>query len=88
MKNLLKKLTVLLALLICCSSTLFACGDDEDDWNSDATYTIQYALDEGTKTINVKNGELYSMESIPIKTGYDFKGLFDASVGGTKFVDS
>ena len=50
------------------------------------TYTIQYTDDAGTHTLEVEDGSLYSLESIPRREGYDFIGLFDAEVGGTQYV--
>lgn len=52
------------------------------------TYTIQYADDEGIHTLGVTQGELYSISSVPQKTGYEFLGLYDAEVGGTQYVNS
>ena len=77
-------------LILAVSFSLFACGgaSGNDEWDSDKEYTIQYNDDDGLHTISVKNGELYSMTSIPSKTGYEFLGLFDAEVGGTQYVNA
>ena len=84
---------ILLAILLTCS--LFLCGcnaQDRNDNNQDQTpgapveYTIQYADDEGIHSITVKDGELYSIEKIPQRLGYEFLGLFDAQVGGTQYI--
>ena len=70
--------------LVGCDNT----NNGKDDWDSDKAYTIQYADDDGSHTISVKSGELYSMTGIPTKTGYEFLGLFDAEVGGTQYVSA
>lgn len=84
-----KKRIICLALLLVLSvsSVFVGCVGDDDGWDEDAEYTIQYTLDETTETIKVKNGELYSMPSVPKKFGYEFMGLFDSKVGGTQFID-
>ena len=71
--------------------SLFGCGGGDNEssaTDTETVYVIQYADDTGTHTINVKNGELYSLESLPSKTGYEFLGLFDAEVGGTQYVSA
>ena len=71
--------------------SLFGCGGGDNESSATDTktvYVIQYADDTGTHTINVKNGELYSLESLPSKTGYEFLGLFDAESGGTQYVSA
>lgn len=71
--------------------SLFACNgtnSGKDEWDSDKVYTIQYADAEGSYTIEVGIGELYSLDSIPSKTGYEFLGLFDAESGGTQYVSA
>ena len=49
-------------------------------------YTIQYTDDAGTHTIEVKDGDLYSLEAIPQREGYTFLWLFAAETGGTQYV--
>lgn len=87
-----KKLRFILAiLLVFLSATciLVACNkDNEGDNLPPATYTIQYVDDSGTHNISVSTGELYSLDSIPSKKGYEFIGLFDAEQGGTQYVHS
>jgi len=87
-----KKLRFILAiLLVFLSATciLVACNkDNEGDNMPPATYTIQYVDDSGTHNISVSTGELYSLDSIPSKKGYEFIGLFDAEQGGTQYVHS
>lgn len=65
---------------------LFGSGGDEND--PDAVYTIQYTDDAGTHTIEVKNGDLYTLEAVPYREGYTFLGLFDAETGGTQYVSA
>lgn len=78
-------LCLALSLLTACIAFFGGCGlfgNGEEG----AVYTIQYADDEGAHTISVKDGELYSLESIPEREGYIFTGLFDAETGGTQYV--
>lgn len=49
-------------------------------------YTIQYSDESGAKQITVTQGQPYSLDVIPEKTGYDFMGLYDAEAGGTQYV--
>lgn len=88
---------VFLALaVICCLiltlGVLAACNDEKGEGGQSATtgesYVIQYTDDTGTYSIDVKQGEPYSMSAIPTREGYDFIGLFDAEVGGTQYVNA
>ena len=78
-------LCLALSLLTACIAFFGGCGLFGNGEES-AVYTIQYADDEGAHTISVKDGELYSLESIPEREGYIFTGLFDAETGGTQYV--
>ncbi|MBO5338531.1 MAG: InlB B-repeat-containing protein [Clostridia bacterium] len=84
-----KKLFIfsIIAVLIVFMVVLASCGDKKNN-NTDTAnkYSIQYADDTGTHVIDVGVGEVYSIESIPQKTGYIFKGLFDQEEGGTQYV--
>lgn len=51
-------------------------------------YTIQYTDESGAHTITVTDGMPYSLDVIPEKTGYDFLGLYDAEIGGTRYVSA
>ena len=81
---------------ICCLiltlGVLAACNDEKGEGGQSATtgesYVIQYTDDTGTYSIDVKQGEPYSMSAIPTREGYDFIGLFDAEVGGTQYVNA
>ncbi len=87
MKNKLIFLSVALVMLLALSFT--ACsGNGETEPPAPKTYTIQYTDNVGNHTITVKTGEVYSLEAIPQKTGYDFLGLFDMEEGGTQYVTS
>ena len=84
---------ILLAILLTCSTFLCGCNaQDGNENNQNQTpgesveYTIQYVDDEGIHSITVKDGELYSIEKIPQRLGYEFLGLFDAEVGGTQYI--
>ncbi len=73
----------IIAVLACVWLTACALSPSAAD---DTEYTIMYATDGGTQTINVKHGDVYSMRELPSKYGYDFAGLFDAQEGGTQYV--
>ena len=80
-------------LVIICCLVAVSCGDNGENTNKNTSsdvqeYTIQYTDNTGNHTITVKNGDVYSLESIPQKTGYTFKGLFDLEEGGTQYVSS
>ena len=87
-------LALLLVAVLCfggCGFLFDGCSDDpEDDNNTEpgVVYTIQYTDNTGSHTIEVEDGQLYSLETLPEKTGYDFIGLFDAEVGGTQYVSA
>lgn len=51
-------------------------------------YTIQYTDDTGTHQIIVQKGMPYAMESVPVKDGYTFMGLYDAETGGTQYTSA
>ncbi|MBQ7760556.1 MAG: InlB B-repeat-containing protein [Clostridia bacterium] len=87
MKNKILLLSVALIMFVVLSFT--ACSEDENtEPPAPESYTIQYTDNTGNHTINVKSGEVYSLEAIPQKTGYDFLGLFDMEEGGTQYVTS
>lgn len=73
-------------------SMLAACGENDDVGTNVLTepviYVIQYTDDAGTHTIEVEDGDPYSIESIPQREGYDFTGLYDAEVGGTQYISA
>lgn len=56
--------------------------------NQDTVYTLQYTDDAGTHTLSVKHGDLYSLESLPVRNGYEFVGLYDSETGGTQYVNA
>ena len=86
-----KKVSLILTIMLCMVITisgLVACNNSDDEYiDKNATYQIQYTDDAGTHVINVKWGDVYSLDVIPTKEGYDFIGLFNSRVGGTKYVD-
>lgn len=89
------KVFLTLAVICCLILTLgvlAACNDEKGEGGQSATtgesYVIQYTDDTGTYSIDVKQGEPYSMSAIPTREGYDFIGLFDAEVGGTQYVNA
>lgn len=86
-----KTVAIIVLLVLSISIVFMACDKDKDEGtgnNTDKTYTIQYADESGLHTIEVKNGDLYSIEELPSKTGYKFIGLYDAEVGGTQYVNA
>ena len=85
-----KKLSILVvALLVFACSLLVSCdGTDESSSSTDVTYTIQYTDSMGNHSITVKNGDVYSLEAIPERFGYEFLGLFDLENGGTQYVSA
>ena len=89
------KVFLTLAVICCLILTLgvlAACNDEKGEGGQSATtgesYVIQYTDDTGTYSIDVKQGEPYSMSALPAREGYDFIGLFDAEVGGTQYVNA
>ncbi len=87
-----KKISLVLAMLFALLGAfmLTACGGDGEtsSQSPDTTYTIQYTDSTGNHSITVKNGDVYSLESIPEKFGYEFLGLFDLESGGTQYVSA
>ena len=78
----------LIVIMLCIMlSACDAFGGNKEE-AAPTTYTIQYTDDEGSHTITVKDGDPYSLETVPTRDGYTFDGLFDAEVGGTKFVSA
>ncbi len=59
----------------------FGCKD-----KGNKSYTLSYAYDGSSYTIEVADGGDYAMENIPTKDGYVFDGLYDAENGGTQYV--
>ena len=51
-------------------------------------HTIQYSDSNGNYTIEVKTGDMFTIESIPEKYGYEFLGLYDEESGGTQYINS
>lgn len=77
-----------LALATCSSVFFVGCNGNDNGDKEEKTYQIQYADDVGTHVINVKKGDLYSLESIPKRTGYTFTGLWSTPNGGEKYVNA
>ena len=68
---------------------VFACSASGDNSQKidDTEYEIKYADNDGYHSIFVKHGDVYSLQSIPQKSGYTFAGLFNAEQNGVKYVD-
>ncbi|MDE5755957.1 MAG: InlB B-repeat-containing protein [Clostridia bacterium] len=78
-----------MALSVFCLSLFAACGlfgGDDDKNDTPKEYTIQYTDEAGLHTLTVTENTLYSLETIPEKSGYKFLGLFDAQEGGNQYV--
>ncbi|MGN0824566.1 MAG: InlB B-repeat-containing protein [Candidatus Coproplasma sp.] len=82
--------SVVLAIITSFSMLLAGCfgGNSNDKDTTPKEYIIQYADDVGTHQLTVTAGMPYSIESVPVKNGYEFLGLFDAEVGGTQYVSA
>ena len=78
----------IVCVAVICVSMLAACDNKEPTATDDSTYTIQYTDESGTYKVEVKNGEAFTFNKVPSKTGYEFVGLFDAKVGGTQYTDN
>ena len=78
----------IVCVAVICVSMLAACDNKEPTATDDSTYTIQYTDESGTYKVEVKNGEAFTFDRVPSKTGYEFVGLFDAKVGGTQYTDN
>lgn len=92
MKNkIVAKISLFIAMIFTFPAILAGCDSDKGDNEPDETdvnqfYTIQYYDDMGIQTLDVRYGELYHLDRIPEKKGYEFMGLYDAETGGTQFV--
>lgn len=76
--------SVFLAIIMSFSICIVGCFGS----NASQEYTIQYSDEAGTHQLTVTAGMPYSLESIPVKKGYMFTGLFDAEVGGKQYVSA
>ncbi len=77
---------ILISAVIVVSALVFA-GCDQKPSEPDQ-YTIQYIDDTGAHNITVKYGDIYSIEHVPSRYGYDFLGLFDSEFGGVQYVSA
>ena len=79
-------------MIVVMAAALTACdifGDDRsEDEEVPSEFIIQYSDDTGVHQITVGAGEPYSISRIPLKTGYDFLGLYDREQGGTQYINS
>ena len=76
-------LAMLVALCSCFTEDVPSSGSSE--LPSD-TYVIQYSDGSSMQRIQVKYGEVYSIDVIPQKEGYIFTGLYDVEEGGIQYV--
>ncbi|MBQ8658332.1 MAG: InlB B-repeat-containing protein [Clostridia bacterium] len=76
-----------LAGVLSFSFALGACGGGESGEKEPETYTIQYTDDTGVHTLTVEEGAVYSLEKIPSRYGYEFKGLYNLEKGGVRYVN-
>ena len=89
MKKSISKISICLVIVMLFTVMFSSCGlfgSGSDDEKEDTLYTILYNDGKETRTIQVKNGEVYSISYIPSKDGYDFLGLYDSEAGGTQYV--
>ena len=84
------KLILAIAIMILVIVFLAGCNDDKEDETvpTQSEYTIYYIDDSGMHQLIVQTGKVYSIETIPSKTGYNFLGLFDAEIGGVQYINS
>lgn len=87
MKKWLKGLCCVLATLAIVPTALTGCNSDSKS-GANTEYTIQYTDDTGVHTIKVKKGDVYTLEDLPERNGYEFLGLFDAETGGKQYVNA
>lgn len=87
MKKWLKGLCCVLATLAIVPTALTGCNSDSKG-GANTEYTIQYTDDTGVHTIKVKKGDVYTLEDLPERNGYEFLGLFDAETGGKQYVNA
>lgn len=87
LKSILAIVCLFAVMLSGCS--LFGSDDNSDIQPEPTVYTIIYYDGDKVQTINVKDGDVYSIATpLPSKKGYDFIGLFDAETGGTQYVSA
>lgn len=84
------KLILAIAIMILVIVLMAGCNDDKEDETvpTQSEYTIYYIDDSGMHQFIVQTGKVYSIETIPSRTGYDFIGLFDAEIGGVQYINS
>ena len=89
MKKIISKISICLVIVMLFTVMFSGCGlfgGGADDEKEDTLYTILYNDGKETRTIQVRNGQVYSLSDIPSKDGYDFLGLYDSEAGGTQYV--
>lgn len=85
---------ILLAAAFCLTAfaacSFFGKGSDDttDEVQTPKYYNIIYNDGVETHTVEVSYGDVYYITAIPSKEGYVFDGLYDAEIGGTKYVSS
>lgn len=88
-KKLLSVICTVVAMLMTCTVFLAGCfGGGKSKDTPPKEYTIQYTDESGAHMITVTDGMPYSLDVVPMKTGYDFMGLYDAEVGGTQYISA
>lgn len=76
-----------IVLVTLCVFGMSGCNNPFDSADPD-TYTIQYTDDTGIHQITVASGELYGLDVLPQREGYNFAGLYDAEAGGAQYVSA
>lgn len=78
---------VFASVLAICIALFPACSSEKNKAGPDGKYTINYDYEEQNYTVQVTSNQNYSLNNLPVKYGYTFIGLYDAEVGGKRFID-
>ncbi len=79
------KTILLITLILILFVGLVACDYSS---SNEKEFHVQYLGENGIASITVKAGEIYFIEYMPTKIGYEFLGWYDQEEGGTMFVNA
>lgn len=82
-----KNIILVIISVILLTFVSVGCTSGKKDESLDE-YKMIYSDGEKVHTINVKQGDLFSISNLPKKNGYTFTGLYDAEIGGTQYVNA